>query len=74
MRSSANALRPTRPSPLSGRAAAPLTVIQLKGSQEEMGEQHGKLLRQLGGWEQAVDFYPTMVHHLLTEGGTGPSA
>ena len=44
--------------------ASPLTVIQLKGTQAEMGAQHGRALRELGGWEGAVDFYPRMVASL----------
>ena len=33
------------------RVAAPVEVIRLRGSQEEMGAQHGRILRGLGGWQ-----------------------
>lgn len=38
----------------------PLTVLHLRGSQEEMGAQHGELLAQEGGWEEMAAFYPRM--------------
>ncbi len=53
---------------------SPLTVIQLRGTQAEMGAQHGRILTELGGWERAVDFYPRMARRLLTEGNRGPTA
>lgn len=43
----------------------PLLVVRLRGSQEEMGEQHGRLLRGLGGYEPALAFYPEMPSRLL---------
>lgn len=47
----------------------PLLVLQLCGSQEEMGHQHGTLLRAAGGWQEAVDFYPNMPSRTLLKGG-----
>jgi hypothetical protein len=48
-------------------ASHPLTVLRLAGSQAEMGAQQGRLLRGLGGFERAVDFYPLMASRMLTQ-------
>ncbi len=57
----ASAPRPARaPLPL-----APLAVIRLRGSQAEMGGQHAAALRELGGWEQVVDFYAELPERLI---------
>ena len=41
-------------------SAQPLVVMQLAGSEEEMGAQHGELLAEIGGWEAMASFYPRM--------------
>ena len=43
----------------------PLAVITLAGTQEEMGRQHGELLREAGGWQPAVEYYPRMVECMV---------
>ena len=43
----------------------PLAVVHVRGSQAEMGAQHGRLLRQIGGWEATAAYYPRMVGHML---------
>jgi hypothetical protein len=35
----------------------PLALVHLRGSQAEMGEQHGRLLKAVGGYEEAFEFY-----------------
>ena len=50
------------------RARADFLIIRLRGSQADMGAQHGRMLRDLGGWEPAVDYYPEMAHRLLADG------
>lgn len=47
-------------------ATHPMAVIRLRGSQAEMGAQHGQMLRELGGWEEASTYYPRMASRLLT--------
>ncbi|HVY61496.1 MAG TPA: hypothetical protein VHF22_07575, partial [Planctomycetota bacterium] len=53
------------------RVAAPVTVIRLRGTQAEMGEQHGRILRKLGGWHAVLDYYPRMPGYLLRGTGGG---
>jgi hypothetical protein len=48
-------------------ARHPLTVLRLAGSQAEMGAQQGRLLRAIGGYEGAADFYPVMASRMLTQ-------
>jgi len=43
----------------------PLAVIRLRGSQAEMGAQHARALRQLGSWEQVVDFYTELPERMI---------
>ncbi|PJZ76817.1 acyl-CoA--6-aminopenicillanic acid acyltransferase [Leptospira neocaledonica] len=43
----------------------PLAVIQLKGSQEEMGRQFGEIMNAIGQFEPIFDFYPVMARNLL---------
>ncbi len=43
----------------------PLAVIHLRGSQAEMGAQHGRLLQQIGGWHATAAYYPNMVEQML---------
>ncbi len=47
-------------------AAYPLAVLRLRGSQSEMGAQHGRIIREMGGWEAAATYYPRMASRLLT--------
>jgi hypothetical protein len=42
-----------------------LWIANLRGSQEEMGHQHGELLRSAGGWQEMLDFYTHMPERLL---------
>ncbi len=53
---------------LSPSPSQPLVVIRTRGSQEEMGEQHARVLWDIGGWEGAAEFYPRMAARLLTMG------
>jgi hypothetical protein len=58
-------------------ARHPLTVLRLAGSQAEMGAQQGRLLRALGGYEGAAEFYPVMAARMLTQSipyGVRPAA
>jgi hypothetical protein len=58
-------------------ARHPLTVLRLAGSQAEMGTQQGRLLRAIGGYEGAADFYPVMASRMLTQSlpyGVRPAA
>ncbi|WP_245915423.1 C45 family autoproteolytic acyltransferase/hydolase [Leptospira johnsonii] len=43
----------------------PLAVLQLKGSQEEMGRQFGEIMNAIGQFEPIFDFYPVMARNLL---------
>ena len=43
----------------------PLAVFHLRGSQTEMGAQHGRLLQQIGGWHATAAYYPKMVEQML---------
>lgn len=43
----------------------PLAVLHLRGTQVQMGEQHGRLLKQIGGWEPAQAYYPKMVGQMI---------
>ncbi len=52
-------------------ARHPLVVLRLRGSQAEMGRQHGELLRTIGGYEASVDFYAHLPERLLL--GASPS-
>src|SRR5205823_1274188 len=51
--------------------AAAVQVIRLRGSQEEMGAQHGRILKGLGGWQPVLDYYPRMPGYLLRGTGGG---
>lgn len=46
-------------------APRPLWIARLAGTQEEMGHQHGMLLREAGGWQEVLDYYPAMPGRLL---------
>ncbi|HLT37689.1 MAG TPA: hypothetical protein VK034_15455, partial [Enhygromyxa sp.] len=45
---------------------APPMLLRLRGSQAEMGAQHGRLLVEVGGHEQALSFYPRMASAMLS--------
>lgn len=60
----------TLEAPTSWRGTSPLLVLRLRGSQEEMGARHGALLRDLGGWEQTLDFYRRLPERLLFAPGS----
>lgn len=48
------------------KASTPrLMVLQLRGSEEQMGRQHGQIMRELGQWEPSLDYYPRMPEYLL---------
>ncbi|MCC6995653.1 MAG: hypothetical protein IT370_13675 [Deltaproteobacteria bacterium] len=51
----------------------PLLVLNLRGSQAEMGAQHGRLLRAHGGHEAALAFYPELPERLLRGGLEAPA-
>src|SRR5262249_54225264 len=42
------------------RAAYPLLVLRLAGSQADMGRQHGELLAAAGGYQGTLDYYRRM--------------
>lgn len=67
-------LRPTLSSDphAAGRAAHPLAIISVEGSQAEMGAQHGRMTADLGGWRDSVDYYPTMPGTMLAGVGSAP--
>lgn len=46
--------------------AARLAVLQLRGTEAEMGHQHGSLVASLGGRDALAGFYPTMAARMLT--------
>jgi len=50
------------------RRPNPLFVAHLKGTQAEMGAQHGAMVREVGNWRPAVEFYPLMPSRLLAAG------
>lgn len=57
--------------PLAGRATNELLVVRLRGTQPEMGWQHGRILRDAGGWEKASEYYPHLPGRLLADGQPG---
>jgi hypothetical protein len=44
----------------------PPLVVQLRGDQAAMGEQHGEALRGVGGYEPILEFYPGMAERMVT--------
>lgn len=44
-----------------------LAIMQLRGSEAQMGRQHGELTYQLGQWEESLDYYPRMPEYMLGE-------
>ncbi|WP_243394782.1 C45 family peptidase [Leptospira adleri] len=47
------------------RQTHPLAVLQLKGTQEEMGIQFGEIMKTIGQFEPIFDYYPVMARNLL---------
>jgi hypothetical protein len=47
---------------------ASLLRIDLRGSEAEMGAQHGRILARLGGYQEALDFYPRLPQRLIGSG------
>lgn len=54
------------------RPAHPLLALTLRGTQAEMGHQHGTLLRAHGGHEGVLDYYPRMPEVLMGPSHGGP--
>ncbi len=54
------------------RTAYPLLALSLRGTQEEMGHQHGALLAAHGGHEAVLDYYPRMPEVMLGPAHGGP--
>ncbi len=57
----------TRHRPVPARSSNPLLVVRLRGTQAEMGAQHGRILLEQGGYEAAADFYPELPRKLLSD-------
>jgi hypothetical protein len=51
--------------------ALPLAILNLRGSQAEMGEQHGRLLRKLGHFEDSIRFHETLARRMLFPRSSG---
>lgn len=51
----------------------PLLVVHLRGSQAEMGAQHGQILLKHGGWQRAIAYYPHMVEQMLRGSSLRPA-
>lgn len=47
------------------QAVSSLPVLQLCGTEAQMGRQHGAMLRELGNWERALDYYPMMPEYMI---------
>ncbi|WP_420812846.1 C45 family autoproteolytic acyltransferase/hydolase [Leptospira kmetyi] len=47
------------------RQTHPLAILQLKGTQEEMGHQFGEIMKTIGQFDPVFDFYPVMARNLL---------
>ena len=39
------------------REGAPLLAMWVRGTQAEMGAQHGRLVREAGGYEEIIEYY-----------------
>jgi hypothetical protein len=42
-----------------------LDLVHVRGDEAEMGEQHGAITRELGGWEEILEYYPQMPQKML---------
>ncbi len=60
-------------SALDPKPPLPLLVVHLRGTQAEMGRQHGEILKQHGGWERAIAYYPNMVEQMLRGSAIRPA-
>lgn len=60
-------------SALDSQPPLPLLVINLGGSQVQMGQQHGEILRQFGGWQRTIAYYPQMVEQMLRGSAMRPA-
>jgi hypothetical protein len=47
-------------------APEPPILLRLRGSQAQMGAQHGRLLLEVGGYEHMLSFYPRMASAVLS--------
>jgi hypothetical protein len=47
-------------------APDPPILLRLRGSQAQMGAQHGRLLLEAGGYEHTLSFYPRMASAMLS--------
>jgi hypothetical protein len=47
-------------------APSPPILLRLRGSQAQMGAQHGRLLLEVGGYEHMLSFYPRMASAMLS--------
>jgi hypothetical protein len=47
-------------------APEPPILLRLRGSQAQMGAQHGRLLLDIGGYEHTLAFYPRMASAMLS--------
>lgn len=47
-------------------APEPPILLRLRGSQAQMGAQHGRLLLEVGGYEHTLSFYPRMASAMLS--------
>lgn len=47
------------------RPSLPVLVVQLRGTQTEMGAQHGEALKQEGGFKETLDWYPGMASRIV---------
>ncbi|MCO5167971.1 MAG: C45 family peptidase [Planctomycetes bacterium] len=65
---------PARAPSAPARPAYPLLVLRLRGSQAEMGQQHGELLRGHGGHEEVLRYYPRMPAVMMGPAHGGPPA
>lgn len=53
------------------RTAQPLLVLNLAGTQQAMGAQHGQLLREAGGYQDVLEYYPRMPESILCGANSG---
>ena len=60
---------PRRPAPAaSPRPGVPLLVLDVGGSERDIGRAHGELVRGHGGADALLEFYPELPQHLLLGG------
>ena len=49
-------------------------TIHLKGTQADMGEQYGRIVRERGGYEESTDLYPRIAESLLADANSHSGA